>query len=59
VWTVPASEKGFRPSPHQRDVYRSRQINLPPLPPGVYLLVASGGGKQAWAWSTSRTLLWW
>ncbi|MBC8101332.1 MAG: hypothetical protein H7Z41_01925 [Cytophagales bacterium] len=28
--------------------YFSRQVNLPPLPPGVYLLVASGGGREAW-----------
>lgn len=49
TWTVPAAPPGFRPAPGQRDVYRSRQINLPKLPPGVYLLVAAGGGKQAWS----------
>ena len=40
--------KGERPNPAQPDQYRSRQVNLPPLPPGVYLLTASGGGKDVW-----------
>jgi uncharacterized protein YfaS (alpha-2-macroglobulin family) len=33
---------------HQIDIYRSRQINLPNLPPGIYLVEAQGREKTAW-----------
>ncbi|HEY3413508.1 MAG TPA: MG2 domain-containing protein [Armatimonadota bacterium] len=48
-WSVSASTPGQRPSPNQADVYRSRQVNLPPLSPGVYLLVLNAGAASAWA----------
>lgn len=33
---------------YQIDIYRSRQLNLPPLAPGIYLIEAQGRGEQAW-----------
>jgi hypothetical protein len=47
AWDVSLVSPG-RANPAQRDVYRSRQVNLPALPPGVYLLSAGGGAKEAW-----------
>lgn len=35
-------------TPHQVQHYFSRQINLPPLQPGVYKLTAKGGGQEKW-----------
>lgn len=43
------AEKGQKPNPNQADTYYSRQINLPPLKPGVYLLNVSGGDTPKWA----------
>ncbi|HEY3779731.1 MAG TPA: MG2 domain-containing protein, partial [Fimbriimonadaceae bacterium] len=48
-WPVTVSSKDNVPAPHQEDRYYSRQVNLPPLPPSVYLLVISGSGVQKWA----------
>jgi len=48
-WSVTVARKEERYRPWQQDIYRSRQVNLPPLTPGVYLLVARGGDKEAWA----------
>ena len=47
-WTVSMADKNQRPTAATRDQYYSRQVNLPVLPPGVYLLMAHGGGKEAW-----------
>src|SRR5436305_3719918 len=44
-WDVRMSPRPERPGAPQSDAYRSRQVNLPPLPPGVYLLTAGGGAK--------------
>jgi uncharacterized protein YfaS (alpha-2-macroglobulin family) len=41
----PAKEKKER---YQIDMYRSRQLNLPELPPGIYLIEAQGRGARAW-----------
>jgi uncharacterized protein YfaS (alpha-2-macroglobulin family) len=49
TFPVTVGDPKLRPSAEQPDVYRSKQFNLPVLPPGAYLLVASGGGaKNAW-----------
>lgn len=48
-WDVTVASRDERPNPAQRDLYHNRQVNLPPLPPGVYLILATGGGKEAWA----------
>jgi hypothetical protein len=50
VFPVTVGDPKLKPSPQQPDVYRSKQFNLPVLPPGVYLLEArGGGGAQSWA----------
>ena len=41
--------KGQRPNPNQADTFYSKGINLPPMPPGVYLLDFAGGERPAWA----------
>lgn len=48
AWPARIAGPHQRPNPNQADTYYSRQINLPKLPPGVYLIVAKGGGKEAW-----------
>lgn len=48
-WTVSVATKENRPVPGQADQYFSRQVNLPSLAPGVYLLTVAGGGAEAWA----------
>jgi len=48
-WDVSVRAANERANPYQRDFYRSRQVNLPPLPPGVYLLSAGGAENEAWA----------
>jgi hypothetical protein len=46
TWTVSMARKGEPPPRSERDVYRSRRVNLPPLPPGVYLITAQGDGTE-------------
>ena len=46
-WSVSLVNPKQARSSAQRDVYRSRQVNLPPLAPGAYLLIARGGDKDA------------
>ncbi|HEY0866392.1 MAG TPA: MG2 domain-containing protein [Fimbriimonas sp.] len=70
AWPTTVSNPNQRFAPHQTDRYYSRQINLPPMKPGVYLLNVAGGGKEAWAVvnvthlavvakrSPKRTLVW-
>lgn len=48
-WGVSMIAKGERPSRYQEDMYRGKQTNLPPLAPGIYVLTASGGDREAWA----------
>jgi alpha-2-macroglobulin len=48
-WDVRMNTRADRPQYGQSEVYRSRQVNLPALSPGVYLLTAAGGAKEAWA----------
>jgi uncharacterized protein YfaS (alpha-2-macroglobulin family) len=45
---VTVGDPKLKPTAEQADVYRSRQFNLPALPPGAYLLVAAGGSQRAW-----------
>ncbi|HEX8234411.1 MAG TPA: MG2 domain-containing protein [Abditibacteriaceae bacterium] len=42
----PPQEKRAR---YQVDMYRSRQLNLPELPPGIYVIRGEGGGTKDWA----------
>ena len=49
TWDVTVAAKGQRPNPNQADTYYSRQVNLPPMKPGVYRLDFAGGDKPAWA----------
>ncbi|MBC8138381.1 MAG: hypothetical protein H8F28_21085 [Fibrella sp.] len=49
VFPVTVGDPKLKSSPQQPDIYRSKQFNLPVLPPGAYLLVASGGGEKAWS----------
>lgn len=48
TWSVTIGDPKLRPSKEQPNIYRSKQFNLPELPPGAYLLEASGGGKTKW-----------
>src|SRR6185369_4841373 len=48
-WNATIAQKGQKPNPYQADTYYSRQVNLPPMNPGVYLLSFTGGEKEAWA----------
>jgi uncharacterized protein YfaS (alpha-2-macroglobulin family) len=48
TWSVTMARPGEAAPRAQQDVYRSRRVNLPPLPPGVYLIIARGGGSEAW-----------
>jgi uncharacterized protein YfaS (alpha-2-macroglobulin family) len=48
-WELRIAQKDGPPNPNQADSYYYRQINLPPLSPGVYLLRSSDGDKPAWA----------
>jgi len=47
-WNVTVAPRAEQPGA-QKDIYRSRQVNLPPLRPGTYLLTASDGDKESWA----------
>jgi uncharacterized protein YfaS (alpha-2-macroglobulin family) len=49
AWDASIAQKGQVPNPNNADTYYSRQINLPPLKPGVYLIQASFGTTSAWA----------
>ena len=49
TWAASVVDKTRKPDPYAVDIFYSRQVNLPPLPPGVYLIAASGGGKDSWA----------
>ena len=46
-WLVDMRPKGEKKSATQIDVYRSRQVNLPPVSPGVYALEIEGAGQSA------------
>lgn len=46
-WDVTVTNNTESPNNAQGDRYRSRQVNLPSLDPGVYLIEASGDGKSA------------
>ena len=46
-WMVDMRPQGEKKNASQIDVYRSRQVNLPPLPPGVYNLEIEGAGQKA------------
>jgi len=48
-WNATIAQKGQKPNPYQADTYYSRQVNLPPMSPGVYLISFTGGVKEAWA----------
>lgn len=48
-WTLSVASAGQKPNPNQADTYYSRQVNLPPMPPGVYKIEVKGGGGHAWA----------
>lgn len=48
-WNVTIAQRGQKANPRQADTYYSRQINLPPMNPGVYLLSFTGGVREAWA----------
>ncbi|MFI5386275.1 MAG: alpha-2-macroglobulin [Fimbriimonadales bacterium] len=49
-WNATIATKDQRPNPNQADTYYSRQVNLPPMGPGVYLLsLTSAGAPEAWA----------
>jgi uncharacterized protein YfaS (alpha-2-macroglobulin family) len=48
TFTVTVGDPNKKPTQEQPDVYFSKQFNLPVLPPGAYLFVASGGGKEDW-----------
>lgn len=45
-WNVSLVTPKESRNPAQKDAYRSRQVNLPVLPPGAYMLIARGGGKE-------------
>jgi uncharacterized protein YfaS (alpha-2-macroglobulin family) len=47
-WNARIATADQRPNPNQADTYYSRQVNLPPMPPGVYLLSFTNGSKEAW-----------
>jgi hypothetical protein len=49
TWTVAVAKPEEKINPAQGDAYRSRRVNLPELEPGIYLLTAEGGDKEAWA----------
>ncbi len=48
TWSVSVATKDNPPNPQQQDRYYSRQVNLPFLVPGVYVVVVSGGGASSW-----------
>ncbi len=49
TWTANMVRPNESKHPAQREVYRSRSVNLPQLPPGAYLIVARGGDRESWA----------
>lgn len=48
-WNATVAQPKQKPNPYQADTYYGRQINLPPMQPGVYLLSVTGGVKEAWS----------
>ena len=48
-WNQTVALPNQKPNPNQADTYYSRQVNLPLLKPGVYLVSVTGGGREAWA----------
>ncbi|HVT13542.1 MAG TPA: MG2 domain-containing protein [Fimbriimonadaceae bacterium] len=48
-WNATIATPAQRANPNEADTYYGRQINLPPMSPGVYLLSVTGGAKEAWA----------
>jgi uncharacterized protein YfaS (alpha-2-macroglobulin family) len=48
-WDARIASAGQVPDPNDADTFYSRQINLPALRPGVYLIRASAGRSSAWA----------
>ncbi|MGC4044886.1 MAG: MG2 domain-containing protein [Armatimonas sp.] len=48
TWSVSMGNLNQKPTKEQPDVYRSKQINLPELPPGAYLLRATMGTSNDW-----------
>ncbi len=46
-WPVDMRPKNEKKNKLQIDVYRSRQINLPVLPPGIYWLQVEGAGQKS------------
>ncbi len=49
TWDVTVASKGQHPNPNRADTYYSRQTNLPPMRPGVYLLTFKAATAEAWA----------
>ncbi len=49
AWDVTVALAGQVPNPNNADTYYSRQINLPRLRPGVYLVHAKVNGASAWS----------
>jgi len=49
TFDITVAAKGQKPNPRNADTFYSRQINLPLMSPGVYLLNFDGGDKPAWA----------
>lgn len=48
-FAITVADKGQKPNPQQADTFYSRQINLPPIKPGVYMIRLYGGEKPTWA----------
>ncbi|HWA82825.1 MAG TPA: MG2 domain-containing protein, partial [Fimbriimonadaceae bacterium] len=48
-WNATIAAPKQKPNPYQADTYYGRQVNLPPMSSGVYLLSVTGGEKEAWA----------
>ncbi|MBX7132822.1 MAG: hypothetical protein K1X67_09125 [Fimbriimonadaceae bacterium] len=49
AWQVTVTNPKQAPPPRgQTDRYASRVVNLPVVPPGIYLVSGSGGDKEAW-----------
>lgn len=47
-WDQTVASPNQKPNPNQADTYYSRQVNLPLLKPGVYLISVTAGQKEAW-----------
>jgi len=48
-WDQTVASPTQKPNPNQADTYYSRQVNLPLMNPGVYLISVTRGDKEAWA----------